>query len=231
MNYDDLLELVQKRRSIKLFKPDPVPEEYIDKIIDVARWAPSSLNQQPWEFVVVTKPELRSKILEYCSEYFKLGRQMMNPDRSPQASSPAPVPGKIDRRMAPVFIVVFGDARTKEAEPKDLRCHPLTLQGIFHSSLAGAVLYLHLAATTLGLGSCWISVTRIPYPQCMIKNLLGIPEEMELQDVMMLGYPDMKPRPKRMREGKMVHHDQCKAEEFRTDEEVKDFYRRPVGSV
>ena len=37
MDYDSLLELVQKRRSIRQFKPDPIPDEYIDKIIEVAR--------------------------------------------------------------------------------------------------------------------------------------------------------------------------------------------------
>ncbi len=41
MNYEGLLELVQKRRSIRRFKPDPIPEEYLDKIIEAARWAPS----------------------------------------------------------------------------------------------------------------------------------------------------------------------------------------------
>jgi nitroreductase len=38
MNYDELLKLVQNRRSTRRFKPDSVPDEYIDKIIEVARW-------------------------------------------------------------------------------------------------------------------------------------------------------------------------------------------------
>ena len=47
MNYDSLLELVKKRRSIRRFKPDPIPDENIEKIIEVARWAPSGFNMQP----------------------------------------------------------------------------------------------------------------------------------------------------------------------------------------
>lgn len=62
MEYDRLLELVKRRRSIRRFKPDPIPDEYVDKIIEVARWAPSGFNMQPWEFVVVKKPDLRKKI-------------------------------------------------------------------------------------------------------------------------------------------------------------------------
>ena len=62
--YDQLLELAKLRRSIRRFKPDPVPEEDIEKIIEVARWAMSGANAQPWEFVVVKRPELRAKIFE-----------------------------------------------------------------------------------------------------------------------------------------------------------------------
>ena len=39
MDYDSLLELVKTRRSIRRFKPNPIPDEYIDKIIEAARWA------------------------------------------------------------------------------------------------------------------------------------------------------------------------------------------------
>jgi nitroreductase len=44
MDYESLLELVKQRRTTHKFKPDPVPDEYIDKIIEVARWAPSGFN-------------------------------------------------------------------------------------------------------------------------------------------------------------------------------------------
>ena len=46
--YDALLELVKERRTVRRFKPDPVPPDYIAKIIDVARWAPSGFHTQPW---------------------------------------------------------------------------------------------------------------------------------------------------------------------------------------
>ena len=53
MDYESFLELVQKRRSIRRFKSDQIPDEYVDKIIEAGRWAPSGFNLQPWEFVVV----------------------------------------------------------------------------------------------------------------------------------------------------------------------------------
>ena len=68
MDYDSLLELAQKRRSIRKFKSEPIPDEYVDKIIEVARWAPSGANSQPWEFIVVKKQELRNRIIELIQE-------------------------------------------------------------------------------------------------------------------------------------------------------------------
>ena len=53
MNIKDFLELAKKRRSIRHFKPDPVTEEFIEQILEAARWAMSGANGQPWEFIVV----------------------------------------------------------------------------------------------------------------------------------------------------------------------------------
>ena len=61
--YDCLLSLVRKRRTVRQFKPDPVPDEHIAKIIEVARWAPSAFHTQPWEFVVIKNQEVKNKIV------------------------------------------------------------------------------------------------------------------------------------------------------------------------
>jgi hypothetical protein len=56
---------------------------------------------------------------------------------------------------------------------------------------------------------------------------LGIPPELEAYDMMAVGYPAVKPRPKLMRaKDKMVHYDYCGEGDFRTDAEVYDFARR-----
>ena len=68
MDYDSFLELVKTRRSIHRFKPDPIPDEYIDKVIEAARWAPSGFNLQPWEFVVIKDPKLKDGIVQIFKE-------------------------------------------------------------------------------------------------------------------------------------------------------------------
>ena len=63
MDYDGLLELAKKRRMIRRFKPDPIPDEYIEKMIEVARFCPSACNAQATEYIVVKKKETRDKII------------------------------------------------------------------------------------------------------------------------------------------------------------------------
>lgn len=53
----DVLEAINNRRSVRAFKPDPVEQEKIGRMLEAARWAPSGLNNQPWRFRVVTGRE------------------------------------------------------------------------------------------------------------------------------------------------------------------------------
>ena len=50
----DLVEAIKSRTSIRGYKPDPVPEKVLEELLDVARWSPSGVNGQSWEFVVLT---------------------------------------------------------------------------------------------------------------------------------------------------------------------------------
>jgi nitroreductase len=230
MDYESLLELVKKRRSIRRFKPDPIPDGLIDKIVEVARWAPSGFNMQPWEFVVVKKAELRKQIVEYINAYWAQVRSMEAARESWQGK-PWKATGVLDAGMdfttAPVFILLFGDPRTKAGLPMGVRCDSNRLNLIFTSGLASAFLYMHLAATTLGLASQWVSAITTPFASCMVKDLLGIPSEMETFDMMALGYPALHPGGKLMRDPKtMVHYNDCGRKDFRSDEGVRDFVKQ-----
>jgi nitroreductase len=228
MDYDSVLELFKNTRSIRRFKPDPLPGEYIDRIIEAARWAPSGFNQQPWEFIVVRKPELKNKIIEFCGVSGPLSSQMEIARESWQRI-PKWEPAGMDNdfRTAPVFILLCGDTRTQAGLPMALRFDKTRLQNVFTSSLSNAFIYMHITASALGLASQWVSAASTPYAQCMIKNLLGIPAEMEIYDLLVLGYPAVNPRPKLMRDkSKMIHYDDGGPESFRTDAEVKDFVRK-----
>jgi nitroreductase len=232
MDYKSFLELAKSRRSIRRFRPDSIPDDYVDKIIEAARWAPSGFNLQPWEFVVIKDKKLKdeviriirpprpagasgfSKMEEMCEPWM---RQKMQPWLDPE----------MEFQNAPVLILLFGDTRTQVGFPMVVRYDPHMRQSIYNSSLANAFLYMHLAATTLGLASQWVSIVASPYNHCLLKNLLHIPTEMEVYDMVALGYPAYKSRPKLMRPlEKMVHRDYFGEDDFRSEEEVREFIKR-----
>jgi nitroreductase len=58
--------IVEERRSVRAFLPEPVPREVLDRCLDSALRAPSSSNLQPWEFVIVSDPALRAALVATC---------------------------------------------------------------------------------------------------------------------------------------------------------------------
>lgn len=224
MDYDGLLEVLKKRRSNYGYKPDDVPDELIDKIFEAARWAPSGANSQPWEFVVVKDKELRGQIVEFFKEQAEISyhvEQARTPDhRFPRYRKPPK--GTPGFAVAPVYIIACGDPRTKEAYP--LKSKQDRGDSNFYSSMASAFLYMHLAATALGLGSQWVSNSAMDLMQSRLKGLLGIPYELEIYDMMVLGYPiaESKPRPVRSRE-EFVHNEKFDKTRIRNETDVRDY--------
>jgi len=57
-----LLEVIFKRRSIRRYKDEPVPDEVLRNILEAGRLAPSANNAQPWHFIVVTDQKIKDKL-------------------------------------------------------------------------------------------------------------------------------------------------------------------------
>lgn len=227
MNYDGFLELVRQRRSIRSFKEDPIPNEQVDKIIEAARFAPSGFNLQPWEFVIVRDGELKNRIVQCIRDAVAVTWRMEAARESWQGVQPPVAPPPMGFAGAPVFIIPFGDVRTRDGLPMIHRYSEESWNRTFTSSLASAFIYMHLAATSLGLGSQWVSVVTQPAVQCFIKQLLGIPAPLQIYDMMALGYPKMTPPPRLVRSREeMVHRDACGLDDFKNDVQVKDFIFR-----
>jgi len=228
MDYDSLLELVKNRRSIRSFKTDPVPDEFINKILEAARWAPSGFNMQPWEFVVGKDAKLKDGITRIFAEETALSFKMdVTREKWQYKNGNVPEPrggAGTDFNNAPVFIICFGDTRTIQGLPMSRRYDRHLADLAFISGLASAFLYMHLAAETLGLASRWLSTVSTPYGGCMVKQLLGVPHYMEAYDMMAIGHPDKGPRPKTTRSpAEFTHYDYCGEGAFRSDEAVRDF--------
>lgn len=153
-------DTISRRVSCRAYKADPVPRTHVLQILEAARFAPSACNQQPWRFAVVRAPGLRRRIVE---EGFLPGIKMA---------------WAID---APVHVVVGMETT--------FLTHRLaaSVSGVNYPwvdiGIAGE--HLVLAATELGLGTCWIGWIN---PRAITK-LVGWPRAVKPVVVITVGYP------------------------------------------
>lgn len=193
MDYDQLIEVIRSRRSVRNYKPDPVSDEVINQVIEAAKWAPSGNNSQPWEIVVLKDRTLMKKVNDILHE----------------------VHGSKNKQEfgAPVTLLVLGDPRYSDAYPKG----PFR-EEIFQASLSAAVENMLLAATALGLGgSLWKTVSATAGVK--IKDLLGIPQLYFLKVMLPLGYPTRPVKAPRKRDV-VVHENRYDPSKLKSDEEV-----------
>jgi nitroreductase len=189
----ETLAAIKKRRSIRQYQPHPVEEEKVMAVLEAARWAPSAVNGQPWDFIVVREPEVRQRLADLI-----LGahRTVFS------EASTQPVSGsQLDQRMqevystlplAPAYIAVC--LHRKRAYVKQEYDQGAFLFDV--ESVAAAMENLLLAATDLGLGTCWMGAPL--FQEAEIKRLLGIPDDVTIFAITPLGYPaeDPAPRPR-----------------------------------
>ncbi len=228
MRIDDFLQLVRERRSIREFKPDPIPDEYIERIIEAGRWAMSGANAQPWEFIVVKNNETKNRIayesLALRREQYAIEMTRIEEVRHPLLSKPPTLPAFKD---APVLIVAVGDKRTFQATV--LATNFISGEGgpggAYIKSMSNAVTHMHLAAAALGLGSQWISLNKIWEES--VKHILDIPDCLDVHTIVAIGYPLFWPKGAYRRDLKeMVHLEKYDRSKFRTGEEIITYIKR-----
>ena len=225
MRIDEFLDLVRTRRSIRRFKPEPVPDEYIEKILEAGRWAMSGANAQPWEFIVVKNPETKNEIAAATSEArheeYIIEQTRIEELRHPQLLRPPVSPGFKD---APVLIVVVGDKRTYQATIISANfIHLETDPGaIYLKNMANAQHNMHLAAAALGLGSQWVSVGSI-WAQS-IRAILDVPAALDIHTMVAVGYPGYEPAPNYRRAlDEIVHLEKYDRSKYRSGKDIVSF--------
>jgi len=222
MEIEKFIDLVKSRRSIRAYRPDPIPDDYVRKIIEAARWAPSGGNSQPWEFIVIKRKDLKDKIADLFVKSIRPVREAEltreKEMRIPGLEMEIREPGF---KSAPVFILLCGDPRVNEAFP--LVVYQKVDHEVFISNLASAFLCMQLAAKSLGLGSQWVSAAG-NMMEDDLKKLLHIPKNLKIYDMMTVGYPayPLGPRSPRSIED-MTHYEEYDRSRYRTDQQIRDF--------
>jgi nitroreductase len=143
----ELMDVIRNRRSIRKYKPDPVPEDEIKYILEAARLAPSWANTQCWHFVVVTDPEVKGKIGEAGFRWSARGPAMIVACADPAQSGFREdqyyylvdigialehlVLAAVNRGLGTCWVVGFNEAKVKEAlgAPENMRVVALTPLG------------------------------------------------------------------------------------------------------
>ena len=226
MRVDDLLELMAKG-TVRSFRPDEVPDDRLQKVLEAARWAPSGANTQPWELVVIRAPELKQEI----------ARIFVAAHRRARAVDPSfPYEGE-ERLLArfttsPVLIAVCADSRFERAYPRvGYR------ERILYVSVAAAIQNMMLAARACGLALSWGTVDR--FCEGALGRLLGLPEHLRVLEVLQLGYPAEEARPRFRRPASdFTHLERFDPRKLRGHEEIErllrtrrepDIYSSPSG--
>jgi nitroreductase len=173
---------IRGRRSIRRYSNKSVPEKVVCELLDLARHAPSSMNGQPWHFIVVRQPETKRKLVEIKNRYCPAEKKSFQADFLLQA---------------PVVLVICVD-RLKSHE-----------RDVENAVLAASMVML--AAHARGLGSVYMSAYQNDEPQLRgeIRRLLAIPSEFDPITLLPLGYPDEVPVEKQFRPlEETVHYEQ-----------------------
>lgn len=183
----DLHQFLRSRRSIRRFKPDPVPDSVIKNILTSATFAPSAHNRQPWRFCVVTDLSVKQKLADAMAIEFE--RDLEN-DQLPQPEIQKRTKRSRERMTAaPVLVILCLDMSEMDVYPDKKRKQAEFRMAM--QSVANAGMQLMLAAHAEGLGSVWVCSPL--FVQEIIQSVLNLPKTWEPQAMFFVGYPDVIP--------------------------------------
>ncbi|MFZ5643128.1 MAG: nitroreductase [Bacillota bacterium] len=198
--WNEVESLILRRRSVRLYKKEQVPEELIKRILEAGRFAPSAGNSQPWKFVVVRDQQIIDGLTEEVVRICKLLKSLLDyrigglkvfkkllaklfTRFMPNDLHPVPFSAITliaDRKLAlyhgaPTAILIFKDVRG--VSKPDLDC------GIAGQNMV-------LAAHSLGLGTCWVSFSKLAFEKTgKWKKFFGIKYPYEFVTSIAVGYP------------------------------------------
>ena len=175
----ELLALFAKRQSVRRYKADPVPEEHLRRILDAARRAPTSGNQQPWKFLVIRDRAKIERMQARCMELSE-ARLKNLPAADAEARRQTMRKAMAGYFSAPVYVVVLTDSQSMYPTYN-------------HHDGPLAAGYLMLAARALGYGTVYITDS---IPEAVTREVLGIPERYQRVCITPVGVPDGWPEAK-----------------------------------
>jgi nitroreductase len=189
-------KIIIERRSITVFKNKPVEEAAVLLILDAARWAPSSNNSQPWEFVIVAEKARKTAIADLYVEGYRKRSEKVNEQTKKKIDGILPYLAN-ELKVPPFLIVVC-------ANPEKSKSYLVDTSAAIENML--------LMACELGLGTNWIDLTSTDFAEEFdlrkLREYLFIPEKIIPVAIIPLGFPEETPLPPARRRIKdLIHKD------------------------
>jgi nitroreductase len=191
-------EAIEKRRSIRKFKADPVADEYINELLDAARLAPSGCNAQPWRFRVVRNKEQKLQLAKAAYE------QMFIADAPVVFVCCADIQGYINGMVSGIQdlgkinavedrIIRILNKRADQMETQLKAMNKQQLGARIAFNVAIAVEHIVLRALDFGLGTCWIRLI----DEQKVREIFGWDDNIFVVALLPVGYPDESPLPRK----------------------------------
>jgi len=195
----DIIEAVTTRKSMRYFKPDPIPRALLSKILEEATRAPSWANTQPWEFAIFGG-EVMEEMRKAYLEHFELGAEPCSDIPEPKWPEPYSSRMRVSSRK---LRIAYG------IDPEDKgQLRKWTIRGYnFFGAPNGIIIYMdkklgpwslldvgsvmtiiQLLAHNYGLGCC-TQMQMIRWPD-IIRKLMNIPDSKKIIIGIAIGYPD-----------------------------------------
>lgn len=180
---NEIITWMMSRRSIRRYKPDPVPPTLVEQLLIAAIWAPSAHNRQPWRFAVITRPETRHSLA------MAMGLKL----RADLAADNVPTDviekdaGRSYERItgAPLLVLLCHSMEQMDSYPDERRQRNEWVMAT--QSTAMAAQNFLLAAHALGLGACWMCAPL--FCPDVVRQTLNLPADWEPQALLTVGYP------------------------------------------
>jgi coenzyme F420-0:L-glutamate ligase / coenzyme F420-1:gamma-L-glutamate ligase len=174
---------ISRRRSIRRYRPEPVPAELIEQLLTAAGWAPSAHNRQPWRFVVMTGDETKHRLATAMGDRL---RQDLTADHVPEAVIAKDVGRSYQRiTQAPLLILLCLTMAEMDSYPDARRQQNEWIMAVQSTAMAGQNLLL--AAHALGLAACWMCAPL--FCPDVVAHTLDLPPDWQPQALITAGYP------------------------------------------
>ncbi|HEX2906456.1 MAG TPA: nitroreductase family protein [Phototrophicaceae bacterium] len=178
-----VLQRLRQRRSIRRYRPEPVPRALIEKVLEAAIWAPSAHNRQPWRLVVIEDAAQHVKLAEAMNARL---REDLRADGVADETIEAQAARRYERlTAAPVLVVLCLTMADMSVYPDERRNQCEYVMAVQSAALAGQNLLL--AAQEVGLGACWICAPLF-CPE-IVREVLALPDDWQAQALFTIGYP------------------------------------------